>query len=155
MQEMTFFIFTVFAIQFALNVYIFSTNPSWPAFAQLAPHIIIFVINFMIWILRKRFISLIPYFYIMCLIFQSAVFVLGIPMAQAVMTPEMQQLNKEAVLRSQMANCFRNTSFLILCMTPSTAFLIVYLLIYVLAIMSLSFMKGDMNDPIFIDSLKL
>ena len=89
MQKMTFFIFTVFAIQFALNVYIFSTHPSWSAFAQLAPHIIIFVINFVIWLLRKRFMSLIPYFYIICLILQSVVFVLGTPMAQAVMTPEM------------------------------------------------------------------
>ena len=152
---MTFFIFTVFAIQFALNVYIFSTQPSWFAFVQLAPHIIIFVINLMIWLLRKRFMRLIPCFYIMCLIFQSVVFVFGTPLAQAIMTPEMQQLNKEAVLRSQMANCFRTTSFLILCGTPSMFYLIVYLLIYVLAIVSLSLMKGDMNDPIFIDSLKL
>ena len=54
-----------------------------------------------------------------------------------------------------MANCFRTTALLILSGCPSMMFLIVYLAIYILAIASLSLIKGDLDDPIFVDFLKL
>ena len=54
-----------------------------------------------------------------------------------------------------MANCFRTTAILVLAGCPSLMFLILYLVIYVLAIASLSLTKGDMDDPIFVDFLKL
>ena len=152
---MTHFMFIVITIQFAFTLYVFSNGPSRSAFAQLIPQIVIFAIYFAVWILRNRIQSWIPYLYTTCLIFHSVTYVLGTPMAQAIKSPEEQELNSEAVLRSQMANCFRTTAILILSGCPSMMFLIIYLVIYMLAIASLSLIKGDLDDPIFVDFLKL
>ena len=62
--------------------------------------IFIFVILFTIWLLRKRILNYIPHAYVFVLILWLAQIVLGTPMAIAVMSPEMQELNAEAKLRS-------------------------------------------------------
>ena len=122
---------------------------------QLLPLIVIFVILFTIWLLRKRILNYIPHAYVFVLILQLAQIVLGTPMAIAVMSPEMQELNVEAKLRSQLGECFRTTAFIIVLGTPSLSFLIAYLSIYVMAIVCLTLLKGDLNDPIFIEALKI
>ena len=78
---MTYFMFIVITIQFTFTLYVFSNGPNWSAFAQLIPQIVIFVIYFAIWLLRNRIKSWIPYLYTICLIFDSAFYVLGTPMA--------------------------------------------------------------------------
>ena len=80
-----------------------------------------------IWLLRKRIINYISHAYIFVLIFILGQIVLGTPMAIAVMSPEMQELNAEAKLRSQLGECFRTTAFIIVVGTPSLSFLIAYL----------------------------
>ena len=38
--------------------------------------------------------------------------------------------------------------------TPSVLYLIIHITMYLIAILCISLLKGDLNDPIFIESLK-
>ena len=87
---MAYFMFTVIGLQFAFDVYVFSNGPSWSAFTQLIPLLLIFVSYLAIWLFRKRIKNWIPHLYIVNLIFQFAVFVLGTPISQAIKSPEDQ-----------------------------------------------------------------
>ena len=78
----------VFMMQFALSLYQFSTEPSWSAFLQLIPLIVIFAILSVIWLLRKRLLYQIPNLLTLALALQLGVFVLGTPMAIAVKPAE-------------------------------------------------------------------
>ena len=154
-QEMTLIILIMFTLQFALSIFQLSTAFSWRALVQLIPLAVIFVILFTIWLLRKRIWRWLPYIYIFTLILELITHVLGTPMTIAVMSPEEQDQNREANLRSQFANIFRATSFLILFASPSLLFLITYSSIYTAAIVSIILLKGDMDDPVYKESLKL
>ena len=89
----------IYMIRVVLSIYQFSTEANWSTFAQLLPIIIIFVMLLMIRLLRKRIINYIPHAYILVQILKLLQIVFGIPMAIAVMSPEMQELNAATKLR--------------------------------------------------------
>ena len=43
---------------------------------------------------------------------------------------------------------------MILVGTPSLLFMVIYLSIYVISVVSISLLKGDLDDPVFLDTLK-
>ena len=91
----------------------------------------------------------------LALALKLAVFVFGTPMAIAVMPPEIQELNKETTVRTQFSNCYRAMGFMIIVGTPSVLYLIIHIILYLIAILCISLLKGDFDDPIFIESLKI
>ena len=76
-------------------------------------------------------------------------------MAIAVMPPEMQKLNQGVSVRTQISNCFRATCLIIVVGTPSWLYLIAYLTLYLIAVLGISLLQGDLADPIFIETLKI
>ena len=99
-EDLTWVPILVYTITFVQSIYYFSTDANWSTFAQLLPIIIIFVMLLMIRLLRKRIINYIPHAYVLVQILKLLRIVFGIPMAIAVMSPEMQELNAETKLRS-------------------------------------------------------
>ena len=106
-------------IKLVQSIYYFSTDANWSTFVQLLPSIIIFVMLLMIRLLRKRIINYIPHAYILTQILTLSQIVFGTPMAIAVMSPEMQELNAGATLVSKLGNCFGRTAFVAALGTPS------------------------------------
>ena len=105
--------------KFLRSIYYFSTDANWSTFVQLLPVIINFVMLLMIRLLRKRIINYIPHAYVVVQILALPQIVFGIPMATAVMSPEMQELNASATLVSKLGNCFGRTAFVAALGTPS------------------------------------
>ena len=97
-EIMTFCYFLLFTIEFALNIYIFSSKPSLSAFVHLLPLIFIFLVLLIIWVLRKRLRNWLPLLYTLIMMLQLGYIVLGTPMSIAVKSPEMQEQNSDSAL---------------------------------------------------------
>ena len=64
-------------------------------------------------------------------------------------------MNEGTAVRTQISNCYRAVCLIVVVGTPSMLYFITHLTLYLIAVLSISLLKGDLDDPIFIESLKI
>ena len=129
---------------------LFFPNPSRAALIQFIPHIINFILRITIWILKDKFTMQVGYMFFTVMIFQLCHAVLRTPIAVASASEEELTLNHGAVLRQQFDLLMRYVAVNCFLAAPSVAFMHVYILAYLLAVLWLSLAKGDLDDALFI-----
>ena len=139
---------------FALAVYQYSEAPSTAALLQLLPFLIVFLLRILVFLLRDRFTNQLGWFFLAVAIFQVGHSVLGTPIGSNQGGDE--ELDEEQVQsnlkiqfnmlgRIMAPNCFVAAA--------STMFCHAYVLTYILGVICLILIKGDLSNPVFITNL--